>query len=79
MRSGTTEKQTQGSFSNTSVNEEVDIFNRAILNVLSNFIPNEIVVCDEKGPPWFNNRLKTLIQEKMLHITFIAKTKIMLI
>ena len=51
-------------FSNTSVNEKVDIFNRTILNILSNFIPHEIIVCDDKDPPWFNNRIKTLIQEK---------------
>ena len=45
--------------SNTSVNEKVDI-----LNILNNFIPHEIVVCDDKDPPWFNNRIKSLIQEK---------------
>ena len=28
-------------FSNTSVNEKVDIFNKTILNILSNFISNE--------------------------------------
>ena len=51
-------------FSNTSVNEKVDIFNRNILNIVSNFIPHEIIACNEKDPPWFNNRIKTLIQEK---------------
>ena len=51
-------------FSNTSVNEKVDIFNRTILNILSNFISHEITVCDGKDPPWFSSRIKTLIQEK---------------
>ena len=51
-------------FSNTSVNEKVDIFNRTILNILSNFIPHETIVCNDKDPPWFNNRIKTLIKEK---------------
>ena len=51
-------------FSNTSVNEKVDIFNRTILNILSNFIPHELIVCDDKDPPWFNNKIKNLIQEK---------------
>ena len=66
MRSGTTEKQTlirraikefnwERAFSNTNVNEKVDIFNRTILNILSNFIPHEIIVCNDKDPPWFNN------------------------
>ena len=51
-------------FSNTSVNEKVDTFSKTILNILSNFIPHELIVCDDKDPPWFNNRIKTLIQEK---------------
>ena len=38
-------------FLNTSVNEKVDIVNRTVLNILSNFIPHKIIVCDEKGPP----------------------------
>ena len=90
MRSGTAEKQTQDlfdmpsalAFLSTSVNEKVDIFNRTILNIVSNFIPHEITVCNGKDPPWFNNRIKTLIQKKikkMLHIRFIAITKIILI
>ena len=67
-------------FSNTSVNEKGDIFNGTILNILSNFIPHEITVCNDKDPHWFNNRIKTLIQEKkMLHIRFFAITKIILI
>ena len=63
-----------------SVNEKVDVFNRTILNVLSNFIPHETIVCDDKDPPWFNNRINTLIQEKKkLHMKCIAITKITLI
>ena len=50
-------------FSNTYVNEKADTFNRTIFNILSNFIPHEIIVWDDKGQPWFNNRIKTLIQE----------------
>ena len=51
-------------FLNSSVNEKVDIFNRTILNILSNFISYEIIICDEKDPLWFKNRIKSLIQEK---------------
>ena len=49
---------------NTSINEKVDIFNRTILSILNNFIPHEIILCDYKDPPWFNNRVKTLIQQE---------------
>ena len=27
-------------------------------------IPHEIIVCNDKDPPWFNNKIKTLIQER---------------
>ena len=66
-------------FLNTSVNEQVNIVNRTILNILSNFIPHKTIVCDDKDPPWINNLIKTLIQEKMLHIRFIAIKKITLL
>ena len=54
----------QRAFLNTNVNEKVDIFNSTILNILSNFIPHEFVVCDDKDPPWFNKKIRALIQEK---------------
>ena len=55
-------------FSNTSANEKVDIFNRTILNIISIFIAHETIVCDDKDHPWFNNRIKTLTQEKKYYI-----------
>ena len=51
-------------FLNTNVNEKVSIFSSTILNILSNFIPHETIVCDDKDPPWFNRTIKSLIQEK---------------
>ena len=42
----------------------MDIVNSTILNTLSNFIPNESVVCDDKDSAWFNNKIRGLIQEK---------------
>ena len=35
-------------FSNTSVNKKVSIFNNTILNILINFIPHGILICDDK-------------------------------
>ena len=51
-------------FLNTNVNEKVDIFYSTILNIPCNFIPHEFVVCDDKDPPWFNKKIRALIQEK---------------
>ena len=33
-----------------------------VLKVLSNFIPHETILCDDKDPPWFNSRIKSLFQ-----------------
>ena len=45
----------------------MNIFNETILNILRNFIPHETVLCDDRDPPWFNNRIKSLIH---YNITF---------
>ena len=49
---------------NKNVNEKVDTFNKTILNILSNFIPHETITCDDRDPPWFNKKTKSLICEK---------------
>ena len=51
-------------FSNTNVNEKLCIFNKSVLNVLSNFIPHETILCDDKDPPWFNSRIKSFLHGK---------------
>ena len=44
-------------FANKHVDEAVLIFNKTVLNVLSNFILHEVIVCDDKDPPWFNGKI----------------------
>ena len=61
------------SFVNTHVNEKVSIFTSTVLNILSNFIPHETIVCGYKDPPWFNKATKSLIQEKKTHLKNTAK------
>ena len=51
-------------FRNLNINEMVSLFSRTIKNIFSNYIPHEAVICDEKDPPWFNNNITQLIQEK---------------
>ena len=48
----------------SNFNWEKSIFNETILNVLSNYIPHETLTCDDKDPPWFNSRIKSLLQDK---------------
>ena len=47
-------------FSNTSVNEKAAIFNRAILNILNNFIQHETIVCNNRDPPGSNDKISFL-------------------
>ena len=42
----------------------MDIFNSTILNILSNFVPHEFFVYDDKHSPWFNKKIRAFIQEK---------------
>ena len=39
-------------FANTSVNKKVHMFNKTIKNIMSNYIPHEIITCDDRDPPW---------------------------
>ena len=61
-------------FANKHVDEKVLIFNKTILNILSNFIPHGVIVCDDKGPPWFNGKIKSLINEKLRTYNACRKT-----
>ena len=51
-------------FLNANVSEKVSVFSSTIMNILSNFIPHEKIVCDDKDPPWFNKAIKSLFQGK---------------
>ena len=52
------------SFKYLEANEMAFLFNRTIKNILSNYIPHEIIICDDRDPPWINNRVKEIIYEK---------------
>ena len=43
--------------------EKVLTFHKTILNILSNFIPHKLIVCDDKDPPWFYTKIKSLINK----------------
>ena len=45
-------------FVNTNVNKKMFNLNKTILNILSNFIPNETLIVDDKDPPWFTKKKK---------------------
>ena len=45
-------------FSGKNVHEQVELFNKTLLNIFHNFIPNKIIVCDDRDPPWMNDEIK---------------------
>ena len=51
-------------FFEKNISEQVILFNRTILNIFHNFIPNKIILCDDRDPPWMNERIKHLIRKK---------------
>ena len=54
----------QRAFLNTTVDEKVGIFAKTVFNIISNFILHETILCNDKDPPWFNKKIRTLIKEK---------------
>ena len=53
-------------FDNKNINEKVSIFINTINNFLSNFIPHEIITCDDRNPPWFINEIEKLKKKKIV-------------
>ena len=42
------------------------MLNKTIKNIMSNYIPHEIVICDDRDPPWINKDIK----QQILNRTF---------
>ena len=42
----------ESALTDLDVNERVPIFNDTITNIMSNFVPNEIIICDDHEPLW---------------------------
>ena len=52
-------------FENKNVDEKVLTLNKTVMNILSTFIPHELIVSADKDPPWFNTKIESLIHEKI--------------
>ena len=63
-------------FLNTKVNKKFSVSSSTIMNILSNFIPHETIICDDKNLPWFHKATKSFIQEKKKHSKNTATAKI---
>ena len=66
-------------FANINVNEQVELFTQTIQNIISNYIPHETITCDDRNPPWIDEKIKTLVLLKIVAIMRILEIKIILI
>ena len=46
------------------VYNKVHMFNKTIKNIMSNYIPHETIICDDRDPPWINKDIKQIILDK---------------
>ena len=44
--------------------DQVVLFNETIVNIISNFIPNETMTFDDRDPPCLNKNIKNMINYK---------------
>ena len=44
-------------FLDININEQVILCNQTILNIFHNFIPNKIILYDNRDHPWMNDRI----------------------
>ena len=51
-------------FPNKPVESQVSEVNNILLNIYSNYIPNKIVLCEDKDPPWLANWIRAVIKMK---------------
>ena len=51
-------------FSDLNVNDQVDYLTKCISIVLTNFVPNKIITCKDKYPPWMTEEVNTLCHNK---------------
>ena len=51
-------------FANNTVHQQVNLLNDVILNVFTNVVPNKVIKCDDRDPPWINGNIKNKIRWK---------------
>ena len=48
----------ESSLNNLDVNEQVSVYNEKIMNIKSNFVPNELITCDDRDPSLDESKYK---------------------
>ena len=51
-------------FMSISIDDQVALLNKTLLNIFRNFIPHETLKCNYKDPPWMNKEIKSALRKK---------------
>ena len=51
------------SFKGKNVHEQVHFFNKTILNIFHNYIPNKTILCNDKDRLWFNHEIRKILRK----------------
>ena len=51
-------------FPNINLNEQVQLFTQTFQNIISNYISHETITCDDRNPPWIDEKIKKLVLHK---------------
>ena len=51
------------------------LFIETIVNIVTNYIPKKWITCNDKDPPWLNDHIKCLINQKMKYLRSASRTE----
>ena len=49
---------------NPNPNDQVELLNQCVLNIMSNFVPNEVKTIRPREPEWLNRNVKNLLRKQ---------------
>ena len=47
-------------FADIGVNTQVQLFTQTFQNIISNYIPHKTITCDDRKPPWIDEKIKKI-------------------
>ena len=60
-------------FNHKNPHQQVAIFNKTIINIFPNFVPNRLITSDDRDPPWMNEFVKKKLNGKKKSIKIMLK------
>ena len=62
-------------FANISIKKQVELFTQTLQNILSNYIPHKTITCDDRKPPWIDEKIKKLVLHKNCAFNLYSRDK----